>query len=168
MGFTATRRSCDALFCKLLASLEKPKKNGSWKPRVSPFIQRIFGGIMKNVSKLVIVGFATLALGLGLTRVGAQSRYDFAGTYNVTGVNPDGSKFTDVVVVSDYGDGYRVDYGEGETGIANDLGTSIAIASQNKGIPTVTLLKIVNGSQLEGYWQSYNSKKEGTETWTQN
>jgi hypothetical protein len=115
---------------------------------------------MKNVYKLALIGLSTLSLGIGLSHVGAQSRYDFVGTYNVTGVNPDGSKFTDVVTVSDYGDGYRVDYGEGETGIA--------IASQNKGIPTVTLLKIINDSQLEGYWQSYNSKKEGTETWTQN
>jgi hypothetical protein len=122
---------------------------------------------MKNVYKLAFIGISTLAIGIGLSQVGAQSRYDFAGMYNVSGVNPDGSKFTDVVTVTDYGDGYRVDYGEGETGIANDLGTSIAIASQNKGIPTVTLLKIVNGSQLEGYWQSYNSSKEGTETWTQ-
>ena len=122
---------------------------------------------MKNVYKLAFIGVATLALGIGLSHVGAQSRYDFAGTYNVTGVNPDGSKFTDVVVVTDYGDGYRVDYGEGETGIANDLGTSIAIASQDKGIPIVTLLKIINGSQLEGYWQNYNNTKEGQETWTE-
>lgn len=122
---------------------------------------------MKNLYKLALIPIASLALGIGLSHVGAQSRYDFEGTYNVTGVNPDGSKFTDVVMVTEYGDGYRVDYGEGETGIANDLGTSIAIASQNKGIPTVTLLKIINGSQLEGYWQSYNSTKEGTETWTQ-
>ncbi len=122
---------------------------------------------MKNVYKLALIGITSLALGIGLSHVGAQSRYDFAGTYNVTGINPDGSKFSDVVMVTEYGDGYRVDYGEGETGIANDLGTSIAIASQNKGIPTVTLLKIINGSQLDGYWQSYNSTKEGTETWTQ-
>ena len=122
---------------------------------------------MKNLYKLALIPIASLALGIGLSHVGAQSRYEFAGTYNVTGINPDGSKFSDVVLVTEYGDGYRVDYGEGETGIANDLGTSIAIASQNKGIPTVTLLKIINGSQLDGYWQSYNSTKEGTETWTQ-
>ncbi len=122
---------------------------------------------MKNVYKLALIGIATLSLGIGLSHVGAQTRYDFAGKYVVKGVNPDGSKFSDTVVVTDYGDGYRVDYGEGETGIANDLGTSIAIASQNRGIPTVTLLKIINDAQLSGYWQDYNDTKEGTETWTQ-
>jgi hypothetical protein len=122
---------------------------------------------MKSISKLTAIGITVLALGLGMAHVGAQSRYDFAGTYNVSGTNPDGSQYSDVVRVSDYGDGYRVNYGSGDTGIASDIGTSIAIASQGKGIPTVTLLKIINGSQLEGYWQNYNESKEGQETWTE-
>jgi hypothetical protein len=122
---------------------------------------------MNSISKLTAIGITALALGLGLAHVGAQSRYDFAGTYNVTGTNPDGSTYNDVVLVSDYGDGYRVNYGNGDTGIASDVGTSIAIASQDKGVPIVTLLKIINGSQLEGYWQNYNNTKEGQETWTE-
>ncbi len=122
---------------------------------------------MKNLVKLAFVGITTLILGLSITRVGAQARYDFAGVYDVRGTNPDGSKYSDVVAVTDYGDGYRVDYGEGETGIATDFGTSIGIASQDKGIATITLLKIINNSQLEGYWQDYSHPKEGTETWTQ-
>jgi hypothetical protein len=122
---------------------------------------------MNSISKMTAIAVAALALGLGLARVDAQSRYDFAGTYNVTGTNPDGSAYNDVVLVSDYGDGYRVNYGNGDTGIASDVGTSIAIASQDKGIPIVTLLKIINGSQLEGYWQNYNNTKEGQETWTE-
>ena len=122
---------------------------------------------MNSISKLTAIGITALALGLGLAHVGAQSRYAFAGTYNVTGTNPDGSTYSDVVLVSDYGDGYRVNYGNGDTGIASDIGTSIAIASQDKGIPIVTLLKIINDSQLEGYWQNYNNSKEGQETWTE-
>jgi hypothetical protein len=122
---------------------------------------------MKNALKIAAIGITALALGLSLARVGAQSRYDFAGTYNVTGTNPDGSTYNDVVLVTDYGDGYRVNYGNGDTGIASDVGTSIAIASQDKGIPIVTLLKIINGSQLEGFWQNYNNIKEGQETWTE-
>jgi hypothetical protein len=112
---------------------------------------------------LAVLGAATFSF----SKVGAQTRYAFAGTYDVQGINPDGSKYSDVVMVSDYGDGYRVNYGSGDTGIASDLGTSIAIASQDKGIPIVTLLKIINGSQLEGYWQNYNDIKEGTEVWTE-
>jgi hypothetical protein len=112
---------------------------------------------------LAVLGAATFSF----SKVGAQTRYAFAGTYNVTGTNPDGSTYSDVVLVTDYGDGYRVNYGNGDTGIASDVGTSIAIASQDKGIPIVTLLKIINGSQLEGFWQNYNNTKEGTETWTE-
>jgi hypothetical protein len=112
---------------------------------------------------LAVLGAATVSF----SKVGAQTRYDFAGTYNVTGTNPDGSTYSDVVLVTDYGDGYRVNYGNGDTGIASDVGTSIAIASQDKGIPIVTLLKIINGSQLEGFWQNYNNSKEGAETWTE-
>ena len=122
---------------------------------------------MNSVSKLTAIGITALALGLGLAHVGAQSRYAFAGTYNVAGTNPDGSTYSDVVLVSDYGDGYRVNYGAGDTGNASDIGTSIAIASQDKGIPIVTLLKIINDSQLEGYWQNYNNDKEGKEIWTE-
>jgi hypothetical protein len=122
---------------------------------------------MKNVLKIAAIGITALALGMGLARVGAQSRYDFAGTYNVSGTNPDGSTYNDVVIVTDYGDGYRANYGDGETGIASDFGTSIAIASQNRGVPTVTILKIVNASQLTGFWQEYTNSKEGQETWTE-
>ncbi len=121
---------------------------------------------MKHVAKLAALGVIAL-LGLSLTHVGAQTRYDFAGTYNIDGVNPDGSTYSSTAIVTDYGDGYRVNYSDGETGIANDIGTSIAIASQDKGIPAVTLLKIINGSQLNGFWQSYNNLKEGQEAWTQ-
>jgi hypothetical protein len=121
--------------------------------------------------KKFITGGLVLALlgaaAFSFSKVGAQTRYAFAGTYNVTGTNPDGSTYSNVVIVSDYGDGYRVNYGNGDTGIASDLGTSIAIASQDKGVPTVTLLKIVNASQLNGYWQEYTNTKEGQETWTE-
>ena len=79
---------------------------------------------MKNVLKIAAISITALALGLSLARVGAQSRYDFAGTYNVTGTNPDGSTYSDVVLVTDYGDGYRVNYGNGDTGIASDVGPS--------------------------------------------
>ena len=122
---------------------------------------------MKNVLKIAAIGITALALGLSFARVGAQTRYDFAGTYNVSGSNPDGSTYSDIVIVTDYGDGYRANYGDGETGIASDFGTSIAIASENRGVPTVTILKIVNASQLTGFWQEYTNNKEGQETWTE-
>jgi hypothetical protein len=122
---------------------------------------------MNSISKLTAIGMTALALGLGLARVGAQSRYDFAGTYTVAGTNPDGSAYNQLAVVTDYGDGYRVNYEDGVTGIASDIGDTIAIASQDKGIPAVTVLKIINDSQLKGYWQDYSSNKEGQEIWTQ-
>ena len=116
---------------------------------------------------IAVVALAALLTTLTL-HVTAQSRYDFAGSYTVSGTNPDGSTYKQNVIVTDYGDGYRVNYDDGETGVANDLGTTIAVGSQNKGIPTVTILKIVNSKQLSGYWQDYNNTKEGQETWTEN
>lgn len=122
---------------------------------------------MKNVTKIATATLAALALSLVLSHVGAQARYDFAGTYAVSGVNPDGSKYQSNVVVTDYGDGYRAAYDDGETGIASDVGDTIAIASQFKGIPRVSVLKIVNSRQVSGYWQDYNDKTEGKEVWTE-
>ena len=58
-------------------------------------------------------------------------------------------------------------YDDGETGIASDVGDTIAIASQFKGIPRVSVLKIVNSRQVSGYWQDYNDKTEGKEVWTE-
>ncbi len=122
---------------------------------------------MKKTMKIAIATIAALSLAVGLSHVGAQARYDFAGTYAVAGVNPDGSTYSQHVVVTDYGDGYRVAYDDGETGIATDVGNTIAVSSQDKGIPTITLLKIINANQVSGYWQSYNYKTEGKEVWTE-
>ncbi len=122
---------------------------------------------MNNILKITAVTAVALALTLALSQVGAQARYDFAGSYDVDGVNPDGSKYTQTVVVTDYGDGYRVMYNSGETGIATDLGDTISVASQDKGIPTVSVFKIINDHQVAGFWQSFNSKTEGKEVWTE-
>ena len=124
-----------------------------------------------RTNKLIVSGGIILALLAGavtISKVLAQSRYDFAGTYTVSGTNPDGSAYKQTAVVTDYGDGYRVIFDSGETGIASDIGATIAIGTQTKGVPSVTILKIINDSQLEGFWQEYTSVKEGQEVWTQN
>jgi hypothetical protein len=122
---------------------------------------------MKNFVKIAVATFTAVALGFGISQVAAQARYDFAGSYSVAGVNPDGSKYQLNAVVTDYGDGYRVAYDDGGTGIATDVGDTIAIASQERGIPTVSVLKIINARQVSGFWQSYNGKVEGKEAWTE-
>ena len=53
---------------------------------------------MNRISKLTAIGITVFTLGLGLAHVGAQSRYDFAGTYNIAGTNPDGSAYTQLAV----------------------------------------------------------------------
>ena len=122
---------------------------------------------MKNILKITVGTVAALALTLALSHVGAQARFDFTGSYSVVGVNPDGSKYQPSVDVTAFGDGYRVAYDDGETGIATDVGDTIAVASQDRGIPTVSVLKIINSRQVSGFWQDYTSKTEGKEVWTQ-
>lgn len=94
-------------------------------------------------------------------------RWDWAGSYSVDGTNPDGTTYRGIMNVSVFGDGYRITFVSGGVvwrGIANDLGNYLAIAyDQGDGTPFVSILEATSRTDAKGYFQSYNSLKEGTE-----
>jgi hypothetical protein len=96
--------------------------------------------------------------------------WDYSGTYGIRGSNPDGSAYTGTMILSTYGDGYRASFASGGTtwrGIANYIGSNLAIAWNAGDVSSVT---IYTGNprtgDLRGFWQDYNSLKEGSETAT--
>ena len=96
--------------------------------------------------------------------------WDYSGTYGIKGTNPDGSAYSGTMILSSYGDGYRAAFASGGTtwrGIANYIGSNLAIAWLASDIPSVTIFTgNPRTGDLTGYWQDYNSTKEGTETAT--
>ena len=121
---------------------------------------------MKNMLKFGLVGIAALALSSSLTNSTAQGRLVFDGTYAVSGKNPDGSAYAGTMTVVPYGDGYRMTQVYGSTtyrGIGNDVGDYLAGAYLSEGQPSVSLYRVSAANTLSGYWQDYNSTKEGTE-----
>jgi hypothetical protein len=96
-----------------------------------------------------------------------STRVDFVGGYNVSGKNPDGSTYTGNMVLTAYGDGYRVAFVSGNEswiGVATDIGNFLAVAYKSGDIPTVTIFERKADGSLEGYWQDYDNQKEGSET----
>ncbi|MFN3267273.1 MAG: hypothetical protein ACK41E_10610, partial [Deinococcales bacterium] len=96
--------------------------------------------------------------------------WDYAGTYGIRGTDPDGDTYTGTMILSSYGDGYRASFSSGGNtwrGIANYIGNNLAIAWNSGGVASVN---IYTGNprtgDLSGFWQDYNSQKEGTETAT--
>lgn len=106
----------------------------------------------------------------GASKVLAAATWNYSGTYGINGKNPDGSAYTGTMVVSDYGAGYRVRFTSGGTtwrGIATYIGSYLSIAWQAGGIPQVSVFAgNPTTGELKGYYQDYDSLKEGTETAT--
>ena len=106
----------------------------------------------------------------GISKVLAATTWNYSGTYGINGKNPDGSAYTGTMVVSDYGAGYRVRFTSGGTtwrGIATYIGSYLAIAWQAGGIPQVSIFSgNPSTGDLKGYYQDYDSLKEGAEVAT--
>ncbi|MEY4531451.1 MAG: hypothetical protein RLZZ156_2172, partial [Deinococcota bacterium] len=96
--------------------------------------------------------------------------WDYSGSYAIKGTNPDGSAYTGSMILTTYGDGYRASFASGGVslrGIANYIGNNLAIAWLTGDIPSVSIFTgNPRTGDLSGYWQDYNSTKEGTETAT--
>jgi hypothetical protein len=97
--------------------------------------------------------------------------WDYSGTYGIKGTNPDGSAYSGTMILSSYGDGYRAAFASGGAtwrGIANYIGSNLAVAWLAGDIPSVSIFTgNPRTGDLKGYWQDYNSLKEGSEiaTW---
>ena len=97
------------------------------------------------------------------------TRYDYAGTYAVSGKNPDGSSYTGSLSLTPFGDGYRATFVSGNetwSGVATDFAGYLAIAYRAGSIPNVSIFELQRNGSLVGYWQDYDSQKEGQETAT--
>lgn len=117
---------------------------------------------------MLFTALVPLALAAGLTQAQAQTRVDFSGTYSITGKFPDGSTYGGQMSVAPYGDGYRVTqtFNDGTvlTGIGNDVGNNLAVAYQWIGdVPSISIYTITQPRTMEGFWQDYDSTKEGGE-----
>jgi hypothetical protein len=116
---------------------------------------------MKTLTRLLMLAAMVLACAAL-----AQNRNDYSGSYAVSGKNPDGSTYSGSMLVSSYGDGYRVTAslgGETWRGIASDIGDYLAVALLAGANPLITVYKVTAANTLEGFWQSYAEAKEGAE-----
>ncbi len=121
---------------------------------------------MKNILKFGLVGIAAFAFSSSLTTSTAQSRLMFDGEYRVTGLNPDGSDYGGAMTIARYGDGYRITQAFGSDtylGIGNDMGDYLAGAFIYNGKPVVSLYRVIDANTLSGFWQEFDSTKEGQE-----
>jgi hypothetical protein len=122
---------------------------------------------MKNSVKFVLAGLTALALAGSLTNSSAQGRLVFDGRYAVSGVAPDGVAYSGQMLIEPYGDGYRITQefaGVTHKGIGNDIGDYLAAAFLYDTVPGITLYRVTAANTLSGYWQDFDSDKEGTET----
>ena len=119
---------------------------------------------MKPKLLLATLLFVLLA---GLAQAQTQTRLNFAGTYSVRGTNPDGTTYTGSMVVTSYGDGYRITQtladGTVYRGIGNDMGPYLTVAIQSGTVPSIAIYRVTQSTTLEGFWQDYDSEKEGSE-----
>ena len=96
---------------------------------------------------------------------------NFAGTYAISGTNPDNSVYTGTMTVTTYGDGYRISQTIGTstfTGVANDINDFLATAVIVGGQPIIAFYQVTAANKLSGFWQDFNSPKTGTESATHN
>jgi len=118
--------------------------------------------------KFLFTIMLSLTLVAGLPQGRAQNRLDFSGTYNVRGTNPDGTTYAGTMIISAYGDGYRVTqtYSDGTVfrGIGNDMGIYLTVAYLSGNLPSISIYKVTQPNMLEGFWQDYDNQKEGSET----
>jgi hypothetical protein len=118
--------------------------------------------------KFLFTIMLSLTLVAGLPQGRAQNRLDFSGTYNVRGTNPDGTTYAGTMIISAYGDGYRVTqtYSDGTVwrGVGNDIANYFVVAYQTNDGPSVQIYQRDRSGTLAGYWQNYSNLREGTET----
>ena len=101
------------------------------------------------------------------TTAAPSTRVDYAGGYNISGKNPDASTYTATMVLTAYGDGYRVAFVSGNEswiGVATDIGNFLAVSYKSGDVPTVSIFERKANGSLMGYWQDYDNQKEGAET----
>ncbi len=94
---------------------------------------------------------------------------NFAGSYTIAGTNPNASVYSGTMTVTAFGDGYKTSAtisGSTFTGVANDINDYFAIASVTGGIPSIAVYQVTTANKLSGFWQDFNSNKEGTESAT--
>ncbi len=125
---------------------------------------------MKKSRSLAFAGMLTLAL-TATSYTSAQTRWDFAGNYLATGVNPDGSKYADVPVsIVAKGNNYSVIWkvdGVSWKGVGTDLNTTFAVGYAVDGVPGVAIDKFdTTTGVLTVYWQLADSTNEGSEVMT--
>lgn len=119
-------------------------------------------GSTKEGQETALLTRGALATG----RIATTARYDYSGSYSVAGTEPDGSQYQGSMVLSAFGDGYRVTFVSGRNtwrGVANDIGQYLAISYEAGAIPSINIFARGDGNTLRGYWQDYDNTKEGTE-----
>lgn len=125
---------------------------------------------MNTMLKFGLSAVAAVALSSLLSNSTAQGRLIFDGTYAVSGTDPTGAAYNGTMTVVPFGDGYRLtQFYSGVTyrGVGNDIGDYLAGAYlYDNGVPSVSLYRVTAANTLSGYWQDFDSSKEGTETAT--
>lgn len=115
---------------------------------------------MKNLFAALLAS-ATLGLAAG------PAFADPSGTYDIEGVNPDGSTYTASVLVAKLGETYTVTYTVGDskvsgTAIGDDDVLSIGYGDKaNIGVA----LMFREGEAWKGVWTYLGAKSLGTEEW---
>ncbi|MDX2007136.1 MAG: hypothetical protein SFU83_18000 [Meiothermus sp.] len=99
----------------------------------------------------------------------SAARYDYSGVYNVAGKNPDGSSYTGSLSLTPFGDGYKATFVSGNetwNGVASDFAGYLAVSFNAGNVPSVNIYELQRNGSLVGYWQDFDSQKEGQETAT--
>lgn len=100
----------------------------------------------------------------------ANNAWDYKGNYRINGTNPDGSTYTGSMILSTHGDGYRASFSSGGVlwrGVGSYISNYLALAWNFNGQPSVTIYEgNPSTGELRGFWQVYDSQKEGTESAT--
>jgi hypothetical protein len=101
----------------------------------------------------------------------ASNTWDYSGNYSIKGTDQNNVAYTANMRLSSYGDGYRAVYTSGAStyrGIATYIGQYLAIAWNFDGVSSVNIFEgNPRTGDMSGFWQDYNSPKEGLEiaTW---
>jgi hypothetical protein len=126
---------------------------------------------MKKFLAGLLVSAVAIGAVVGIQQVSAQSaavaEERFSGTFRTSGKSPDGTTYNSGVMrVTKYGDGFKVVWADGRIirGIANFIGSTLAVAYRSEGVTGVAIyLTKDDGYTFDGYWQDEDSLKEGQE-----
>lgn len=123
-----------------------------------------FENTAEGSEEATLTGSRTFA-SVSTTRTPAA--WNYAGTYGIRGTNPDNSTYTGTMVLSNHGDGYHASLSSGGSvwrGVANYIGNYLAISWQAGSKPQVSIFSgNPRSGDLKGFWQDYDSLKEGSE-----